>query len=130
MQLRQIRHHAPRDEPNHQLPATKSTVADHLVALRITAEDLPTPPPVFPAGRPPGRLITSRRAGMMVTLGGILLLIAGILIRVKTDTGTLIIECSNSSIPVKIRQGTETVDRQRADSFRRPQRSHSSQRQV
>ena len=45
----------------------------------------------------------------MATLGGILVVIAGIVIRVKTDTGTLTIECNNENIPVQIRQGTETV---------------------
>jgi len=44
------------------------------------------------------------------TLGLLAVLAFGFVIRLKTDTGTLVIECDSADVPIEIRQGKETVE--------------------
>lgn len=53
-----------------------------------------------------------RRRGVQILLaatGFFILLAAGVLFRIETDRGTLVIECSGDNVPVEIRQGNVPV---------------------
>ena len=112
-QAMQSRHHSLSDEPSsrhvesnkparHQvepaiagMPDAVAVIKDVAMAARVTG-----------VMWPPRRLITR---SVMATLGIVFVIAAGILIRIRTDTGTLIIECTTSDLPVEIRQGKEAV---------------------
>ena len=50
------------------------------------------------------------RRTLLATLGFLAVLAFGFIIRLKTDTGTLVIECDSADVPIEIRQGKETVE--------------------
>ncbi len=111
--LEQRSHHAPRDEPlarpvGFRNPARHQAEAAIAVTPKAVAvsQDVPMASRETSATWPPRRLITR---SVMATLGILFVIAAGILIRIKTDTGTLIIECASSDVPVEIRQGKDTV---------------------
>ena len=111
--MEQRSHHAPRDEPlsgpvESRKPARHKTEAAIAVMPEAAAviKDVPMASRETSAMWPPRRLITR---SVMATLGILIVIAAGILIRIKTDNGTLIIECASPDVPVEIRQGTDTV---------------------
>ncbi|MFN9977693.1 MAG: hypothetical protein ACK58T_48080, partial [Phycisphaerae bacterium] len=46
---------------------------------------------------------------MLAAMGFFILLAAGVLFRIETDRGTLVIECAEDNVPVEIRQGNIPV---------------------
>ena len=111
--MQQRSHHTPRDEPlSRPMDSSKPARNQTEAAIAVMPKAVAVIKNVSMAARetsavwPPRRLITR---SVMATLGILLVIAAVILIRIKTDTGTLIIECASSDLPVEIRQGKDTV---------------------
>lgn len=112
-QAMQSRHHSLSDEPlsgpvESRKPARPGVLAEAGLPNEPPASSdvVPMVPLKTKSTWPSPRLITR---SVMVTLGILFVIAAGVLIRIKTDTGTLIIECASSDVPVEIRQGKDTV---------------------
>ena len=105
-------HQAPRDEPSAR-PVDFKSSSRHIVSSVVGAAAAPNFADAKQEAQkgtnatwPPRRLIMR---SVMGTLSCLFVVAAGILIRIKTDTGTLIIECASSDVPVEIRQGNDMV---------------------
>lgn len=103
-QQAQCVHHALRDEPSLS-PVVMSITGSHKGIGVTTAEVGTDAVARRSATWFPGRYITR---SVMATLGAIII-VAGIIIRIQTDTGTLVIECAASDVPIEIRQGRDTI---------------------
>jgi len=58
---------------------------------------------------PAGAFFTRRVTATLIA-ATLAVLTFGFIIRLKTDTGTLVIECDSADVPIEIRQGKETVE--------------------